>query len=189
MSFERPIVAEIAAALQREPPLLQVLAGPRQVGRSTAAAQVEKRLRWPSLTASADAARPHPPEWIETQWRLARAQAAAARKRALMVLDEIQKVPGWTEVVKRLWDEEKRTEGLVRVLLLGSTALLVQRGLTESLAGRFYLHRCLHWSWPECEQAFGWSLDRWVYFGGYPGAAALAREETAMETLCDRLAH
>jgi hypothetical protein len=81
-------------------------------------------------------------------------------------------------VVKRLWDEEKRTDGLVRVLLLGSSALLVQRGLSESLAGRFFLHRCSHWSWPECTEAFGWDLDRWIYFGGYPGAAALADDET-----------
>jgi predicted AAA+ superfamily ATPase len=97
----------------------------------------------------------------------------------LLVLDEIQKVPGWSEVVKRLWDEEVRTGGEVRALLLGSSALLVQRGLTESLAGRFFLHRCTHWSWPECRAAFGWSLDRWIYFGGYPGAAALAGDETA----------
>jgi hypothetical protein len=178
MNFERPMVAEIAAALEHKLPLLQVVVGPRQVGKSTAAAQVEKRLGWPSLTASADAPLPHPPEWIETQWRLARAKTASTAKRVLLILDEIQKVPGWSEVVKRLWDEEKRTDGLVRVLLLGSSALLVQRGLSESLAGRFFLHRCSHWSWPECTEAFGWDLDRWIYFGGYPGAAALADDET-----------
>lgn len=172
------MVAEIAAALEHKLPLLQVVVGPRQVGKSTAAAQVEKRLGWPSLTASADAPLPHPPEWIETQWRLARAKTASTAKRVLLILDEIQKVPGWSEVVKRLWDEEKRTDGLVRVLLLGSSALLVQRGLSESLAGRFFLHRCSHWSWPECTEAFGWDLDRWIYFGGYPGAAALADDET-----------
>ena len=114
----------------------------------------------------------------ETQWRLVRAQAASTKKRVLLVLDEIQKVPGWSEVVKRLWDEEIRTGGKVRVLLLGSSALLVQRGLTESLAGRFFLHRCTHWSWSECRAAFGWTLDRWIYFGGYPGAAAMADDET-----------
>lgn len=177
MKFERPTVREIITALERKPPLLQVLVGPRQVGKSTAADQVEKQLGWPSHTASADAPLPHGPEWIETQWRLARARAASTKKRVLLVLDEIQKVPGWSEVVKRLWDEEIRTGGKVRVLLLGSSALLVQRGLTESLAGRFFLHRCTHWSWSECRAAFGWTLDRWIYFGGYPGAAAMADDE------------
>ena len=95
----------------------------------------------------------------------------------MLVLDEIQKVPGWSGVAKRLWDEELATGGKVRPLLLGSSALLVQRGLTESLAGRFFLHRCPHWSWPECRAAFGWTLDQWLYFGGYPGAAALAEDE------------
>jgi hypothetical protein len=179
MAFERPVVGELAAALERRPPLLQVLVGPRQVGKTTAAAQLEARLGWPSHSASADAALPHPPEWIETQWRLARASAAAAKRRVLLVLDEIQKVRGWSEVVKRLWDEERRSGGRVRALLLGSSALLVQKGLTESLAGRFFLHRCPHWSWPECRQAFGWPLERWLYFGGYPGAAPFATDEAA----------
>lgn len=154
-----------------------MLIGPRQVGKTTAAVQVEQRLGWPTHSASADAPRPHPPEWIETQWRLARTKAKT--RRVLLVLDEVQKIPGWSEVVKRLWDEELRTQGKVQPLLLGSSSLLVQRGLTESLAGRFFLHRCPHWSWPECRAAFGWTLDQWLYFGGYPGAAPLIRDEPA----------
>lgn len=179
MAFQRPVVGELAAALERRPPLLQVLVGPRQAGKTTAAGQVEARLGWPSHGASADAPLPHPPEWIETQWRLARATAAAAKRRVLLVLDEIQKVRGWSEVVKRLWDEELRAGGKVRALLLGSSALLVQKGLTESLAGRFFLHRCTHWSWPECREAFGWPLERWIYFGGYPGTAPFVNDEPA----------
>jgi len=111
MSFERLVVGDLVRALERTRPLLQVLVGPRQVGKTTAAGQVEQHLGWPSQTASADAPLPHPPEWIETQWRLARALTAAAKKRTLLVLDEIQKVRGWSEVVKRLWDEEVRTGG------------------------------------------------------------------------------
>ena len=111
MKFERPVVGEVLTALERKPPLLQVLVGPRQVGKSTAAAQIEKQLGWLSHTASADAPLPHGPEWIETQWRLARAKTASTKKRVLLVLDEIQKVRGWSEVVKRLWDEEVRESG------------------------------------------------------------------------------
>lgn len=179
MTFERPIVSDLVKGLEHSKPLLQVLVGPRQVGKTTAAGQVAERLGWPTHNASADAPLPQPPEWIETQWRVARSKAGPGMPRVLLVLDEIQKVPGWSEVVKRLWDDETRSNGALRVLLLGSSALLVQRGLTESLAGRFFLHRCPHWSWPECRQAFGWDLERWLYFGGYPGAAAFAGDEPA----------
>ena len=177
MKYERRIVNDIIEALNRKLPLLQVMVGPRQVGKTTAAGQVVKRLGWPSVLASADAILPQPPEWIENQWRLARAKASAAQTRVLLVLDEIQKVHGWSEVVKHLWDEDRASGCMVCPLLLGSSALLVQHGLTESLAGRFFLHRCTHWSWPECQSAFGWNLQQWLFFGGYPGAAALVEDE------------
>lgn len=93
------------------------------------------------------------------------------------MLDEIQKVRGWSEVVKRLWDAERAASGPVRPLLLGSSALLLQKGLTESLSGRFFLHRFTHWTWPECREAFGWDLHHWIFFGGYPGAADLVNDE------------
>jgi len=176
MDFERPAVSEIEQGLSSRVPLLQVVVGPRQVGKSTAAQQIEKRLAWPSHSASADSALPHPPEWIETQWQLARLKSEQGK--TLLVLDEIQKVRGWSEVAKRLWDEERAKRGPVRPLLLGSSALLLQQGLTESLSGRFFLHRFTHWTWPECKAAFGWSLDQWIYFGGYPGAAGLADDQT-----------
>ena len=57
MVFERPIVKELTAAIEGPPALIQVLIGARQVGKSTAAEQVEKRLGWPSHTASADTPR------------------------------------------------------------------------------------------------------------------------------------
>ena len=129
MSFERPIVGEILAAMERKLQLVQVLMGPRQVGKTTAATQIEKRLGWPSVVASADSALPHPPEWIETQWRLARARAASTRTRVLLVLDEIQKVPGWSEVIKRLWDEEV-AEGAVssqKISVLNPTSYGIAR--------------------------------------------------------------
>jgi len=177
MPSQRPVVEAILAGLRHEKPLLQVLIGPRQVGKTTAAGHVRERLGWPAHEATADAAIPHSPEWIETQWRLARARRGSSKGRVLLVLDELQKVPGWSEVVKRLWDEEMRDRGGVRPLLLGSSALLVQKGLTESLSGRFLLHRATHWSFGECRAAFGFDLERWLYFGGYPGAAAFVGDE------------
>lgn len=177
MAFIRPLVTELTTACRRRAAVMQVIAGPRQVGKSTAAAQAVARLRWPHVWAAADLPLPPGPEWIENQWQIARAHQPGAGQRVLLVLDEIQKVTGWSEVVKRLWDEEKRRRGRVLPVLLGSSSLLVQRGLTESLAGRFFLHRCPHWSWPECRKAFRWDLRQWIYFGGYPGAATLVRRE------------
>ena len=179
MPFTRSLVDELATACRRKPSLLQIITGPRQVGKTTAAHQLVERLGWPNVWAAADLPLPPGPEWIETQWQLARTLEPASGERVLLVLDEVQKVSGWSEVVKRLWDEEKHARGPVLPVLLGSSALLVQKGATESLAGRFFLHRCPHWSWPECRAAFRWSWQQWVYFGGYPGAAALAREEPA----------
>jgi uncharacterized protein len=179
MVFRRALVQELATALARRLPLPQVIVGPRQVGKTTAAEQLVERLGWPNVFAAADTPLPPGPEWIETHWRRARMQKTGQAGRVLLVLDEVQKVAGWSEVVKRLWDEERRMGGPVRAVLLGSSALLVHKGVTESLAGRFFLHRCQHWSFAECRQAFAWDLDTWLYFGGYPGAASLVEDEAA----------
>jgi predicted AAA+ superfamily ATPase len=177
MGFERALVMELATACRRRVAVIQVIVGPRQVGKTTAAQQLVARLAWPSVFAAADAPLPHGPEWIETQWRAAQGLRRGRSGRVLLVLDEIQKVRGWSETLKRLWDEQQRAGGGIQPVLLGSSALLVQQGVTESLAGRFRLHRCPHWSWTECRTAFGWDLRRWLYFGGYPGAAPLVRTE------------
>lgn len=177
MRFERSIVAELAAACRQRRPLIQVIVGPRQVGKTTAAQQLVAHLDWPHVFAAADVPLPHGPEWIETHWRVAQGLRPGRSGRTLLVLDEIQKVRGWSETLKRLWDEQQRAGGRILPVLLGSSALLVQQGVAESLAGRFRLHRCAHWSWTECSAAFGWNLPRWLYFGGYPGAASLVRDE------------
>lgn len=88
----------------------------------------------------------------------------------MLALDEVQKVPRWSEAVKARWNDDTLHGRLVRVVLLGSAPLLVQPGLTESLAGRFELLRVPHWSHAEMREAFGWDVERYVIFGGYPGA-------------------
>jgi len=101
-----------------------------------------------------------------------------SRRGGVLVLDEIQKIPGWSETVKRLWDEDSRRRVPLKVLLLGSAPLLVARGLSESLAGRFELLHLPHWSFAEMRTAFGWSVDKFIFYGGYPGAAPLVAEPT-----------
>lgn len=173
--FKRPMFHQLLKRLHEPRGKLQVLGGPRQVGKTTLAHQALEALDIQSVYASADGALPEDRAWIEEQWDRARLKAIGTEG-ALLVLDEVQKVRGWSEIVKRLWDEDTAKGVPLRVLLLGSSPLLMQRGLSESLAGRFELIRLPHWTFSEMEEAFGWSLDQFLYFGGYPGAAPLAGE-------------
>ena len=175
-AYQRPQAAELVRRLAEPRRHLQVVAGPRQVGKSTLVQQVVEGLDVPVRYASADEPTLRGAGWIEQQWEAARLAAPAGRGGSLLVLDEIQKIPAWAETVKRLWDEDTRARRRLKVVLLGSAPLLVMQGLTESLAGRFELLRLPHWSYGEMRAAFGWSIDQYLYFGAYPGAAPLVGE-------------
>ncbi len=175
--FQRPIFQHLLDRFTEPRRFIQVLAGPRQVGKTTLARQVMEQLVIPSHYASADAPSPQGPVWLEQQWEVARLQAREDAGGSLLVLDEVQKISGWSEVVKRLWDQDSATGLVLRVMLLGSSPLLVQKGLGESLAGRFEQLLVTHWSFAEMRDAFGFSLDKYLYFGGYPGAASLCADE------------
>lgn len=171
--FRRPQALVLAERLAEPRRFLQVVAGPRQAGKTTLVRQVLEASRATFATADEPGLRGR--EWIVEQWDRARLAARDAGKRgAVLALDEIQKVAGWSETVKLLWDEDTAKRVPLRVVLLGSAPLLVQRGLTESLAGRFEMLHLPHWSLAEMREAFGWTLDRYLWFGGYPGAAPLA---------------
>ncbi len=171
-------MASIRTELSRPTPVIHVLIGARQVGKTTIARQIEASIGIPTIYATADSPVPLDSAWIDAQWRRALAGGAAAGGPLLLILDEVQKVRGWSETLKLLWDSRPATPE-IRVLILGSSSLLMQEGLTESLAGRFFLHRCHHWGYPECRDAFGWNLEKWLYFGGYPGAVPFAEDESA----------
>lgn len=156
---------------------MQVVSGPRQVGKTTLVLQVLEASAAPGHYASADDPTLRDSTWLEAQWEEGRRMARDERTGAILALDEIQKVTNWAETVKRLWDQDRVGALPLRVVLLGSAALLVQQGLSESLAGRFELIRTPHWSFGEMREAFGFSLDQFVYFGGYPGAAGLVADE------------
>ena len=172
--YRRPQADLLASRLAEPRRFLQVVAGPRQVGKSTLVEQVTAALELPVRYVSADEPTLRAGDWIAQQWEAARLEAGKAG--AVLVLDEIQKIPDWSETVKRLWDEDTRTKRPLKVVLLGSAPLLLAQGLTESLAGRFELLHVPHWSLAEMREAFGWSLEDYLYFGGYPGAAPLAND-------------
>jgi len=173
--FQRGQAATLAAGLAEPRRFIQVVAGPRQVGKTTLVQQVLAAAGRPSVYASADEPALRDAAWLAAQWERARLlPAGGGRAGAVLALDEVQKIPGWSETVKRLWDEDSRHRRAIKVVLLGSAPLLIRQGLTESLAGRFEILHLSHWSFGEMRAAFGFTLDQYLYFGGYPGAAPLA---------------
>jgi predicted AAA+ superfamily ATPase len=158
----------IQSRLDEPRPLIQVVLGPRQVGKTTGIRQALAALegKRTSHYASADAVFRSDWSWIERQWR----DAEKLGTGSILVLDEIQKIDNWSEVIKKLWDETNGSEKFLRVVLLGSSSLALQAGLTESLTGRFELIRAYHWNFVESEKAFSHTIESYLAQGGYPGA-------------------
>ena len=172
--YRRESFDTLRARLVESRRFITVIAGPRQVGKTTLIRQVAASLNTPVHLVSADDPGLRDRAWLEAQWQVGRTLARTSEhSAAVLVLDEAQKIPTWSEIVKRLWDEDTAASTDLRVVVLGSAPVLVQRGLTESLAGRFEVIRLAHWSLPEMRDAFGWDLDTYLFFGGYPGAASL----------------
>lgn len=157
---------------------IQVIAGPRQVGKSTLVSQVLRQIELAYMMEVADGVDSKDTDWIRRVWESARTTMQLRKKKEfLLVIDEIQKIDNWSDAVKREWDEDTRMGLNLKVVLLGSSRLLLKKGLTESLAGRYELIRLGHWSYLEMQEAFGFTLDEYIYFGGYPGPAHLIKDE------------
>ena len=177
MPYARPQMHELVRRLNEPRRFLQVVAGARQVGKTTLATQAAAQSGLPTHYASADEPTLRGVAWLEQQWEAARLLVGNKdRGDALLILDEVQKLTGWSETVKRLWDADSRNGLPLKVVVLGSAPLLVQRGLSESLAGRFEVLHLPHWSYAEMQAAFDWSLDQYLFYGAYPGAAALIEQ-------------
>jgi predicted AAA+ superfamily ATPase len=176
--FQRPVLQSFAKRMKEPRSFIQVVMGPRQVGKTTLVGQVLQEVNVPFAFIAADATARAGSTWLEQQWEAARVQwRVSGASEFILAIDEIQKVPNWSEVVKKLWDEDSRSGHNIKVILLGSSRLLLQQGLTESLAGRFETTHLSHWSFAEMHQAFGVSHEEYVWFGGYPGAAVLQGDE------------
>jgi predicted AAA+ superfamily ATPase len=176
--FKRPLHKILLKRLSASRRFIQVLAGPRQTGKTTLARQVMSDINMESHYASADEPTLKDLSWIEQQWEVARAKSQKERrkKKSLLILDEIQKITNWPETVKRLWDNDTFNNLPLHVVILGSSQLLLQKGLTETLAGRFEIIPVTHWSFVEMKEAFKCNIDQFIYYGGYPGAAKLIND-------------
>lgn len=176
--YERIELQRVINVINEPKRFIQVLVGPRQIGKSTLINQLVQKITIPYLFESADAIAASDKIWIEKIWNNTRQFIQEHNSgEYLLVIDEIQKIDNWSEIVKRLWDEDIRNGINIKVILLGSSRLLIQQGLTESLAGRFELTYLGHWSFTEMEKAFGFTVEQYVWFGGYPGSATLIDDE------------
>jgi len=179
MTYRRPQISLLKKRLETEPRrFIQVLYGPRQVGKTTLINQFLDQTCYPNHYVSADAVAAASGAWVSQQWETARQKCHQNnRAQTVLVIDEIQKIDNWSEQVKKEWDKDSKNELPLHVVLLGSSRLLLQQGLTESLAGRFESTYLGHWSFSEMRNAFGFSADQFTWYGGYPGAAALIDDE------------
>lgn len=176
--YERPYLKLVRSRIEEPRKFIQVILGPRQVGKTTMVNQLLPKLSLSYIYESADAIKSTNSTWLMQIWETARIKMkTSGAPEYLLVIDEIQKIENWSEVVKQQWDKDTRDNVNIKVVLLGSSRLLIQKGLTESLAGRFETIHLGHWSYSEMEDAFGWSVEQHIYFGGYPGSASLINDE------------
>lgn len=177
--YERNAIKGLIERMNEPRRFIQVLMGPRQVGKTTMIYQLFNHLKTDYLFENADAVAAGNSFWVQQVWESARLKMDQQNNKAefLLVIDEIQKIDNWSEIVKSLWDTDTNSGRNLKVILLGSSRLLMQQGLTESLAGRFESTYLGHWTFAEMHETFGWTAEQFVWFGGYPGSAHLIREE------------
>ncbi|MEG0147343.1 MAG: ATP-binding protein [Raoultibacter sp.] len=169
--YERSIVATLVSRMEEPRKFLQVLRGPRQTGKTTAIKQALSKLTMPFHYVSADNAGMATQQWLTAEWQQARQLTQPGTQSAVLVIDEVQNVTQWSSVVKALWDEDAWNNLDLRVVLSGSSSLLLQSGLAESLMGRFEQLYSSHWTYGETKAAFEYTLDDFLFFGGYPASA------------------
>ena len=176
--FKRAQFQELKSRIPEPRNKIQVISGPRQVGKSTMVKQVLQETDIPYMLVSADNINHTNTAWIGEMWATARARMKVAQaKEYLLVIDEVHKIDNWSEAVKKEWDEDTLKDLNMKVVILGSSRLLLKDGLTESLAGRYELIRMPHWSYAEMHEAFNMDVDQYIYFGGYPGGAMYIKDE------------
>ena len=165
---------------------MQIVMGPRQVGKSTLVGQFTEGISVPFDFFAADGVNRFDSSWIPNKWQQVRMRMDIhSEQEHILIIDEVQKIRGWSEQVKKAWDEDSRSHRNLKVILLGSPRLLLQKGLEESLEGRFETIKMGYWDWQEMHEAFGFSMDEYVYFGGFPGLAPDIQDEDRWRNLME----
>ena len=186
--YRRPQFTVLNKRLSEKRKFIQVITGPRQIGKTTIIRQLLESSDTRSAYISADMYDGSGAVWLEKHWEAARISCKQNGSRYILAIDEIQKIPDWSNLVKKFWDEDSFSNNGFHVIISGSAGLLIQKGLTESLAGRFEIIQMGHWSLNEMSKAFAWSPEQFVWFGGYPGSSSLISDESRWKKyICDSL--
>jgi len=178
MEFNRPLFFKLLTRLQEPRMFIQVITGPRQVGKTTIALSLKKELNEYTEYYSADDVLGNTSNWIDRIWESLRIKMKLDKiSKAVLILDEVQKINNWSAIVKKHWDHDSNEGINIIPVLLGSPRLLLMDGLSESLLGRYEVSHAGHWSFDEMSKAFGYTPDEFMWFGGYPGSAKIKHDE------------
>lgn len=184
--FERQHLAILKSRMAEPRRRIQIVMGPRQVGKSTMVGQFVDQAEVPCDFFAADGVSRFDISWIANRWQESRLKMDIhGEAERILIIDEIQKIDNWSEQVKKEWDEDTRAGRNLKVILLGSSRVLLQKGLEESLEGRFETLKMGFWEWPEMRDAFGFSIDQFIYFGGFPGLAPDVSDEDRWRDLME----
>ena len=186
MQYERQHLAILKSRMAEPRRRMQIIMGPRQVGKSTVVFQYCDGIDTQYDYFAADAVNRFDTTWIPNHWQEARMKMDLhGDKERILIIDEVQKIDGWSEQVKKEWDEDTRKKRNLKVILLGSSRVLLQKGLNESLEGRFEPIKMGYWEWNEMRDAFSFTMQQYIYFGGFPGLAPDIHDEDRWRNLME----
>ena len=176
--YKRAQLSVLESRMAESRRTIHVVMGPRQVGKSTMIDQFVEHTSVPYSLFSADGVGKTNTDWISEKWYEVRTKMMLhGENEHILIIDEIQKIAGWSETVKKEWDQDTRDKRNLKVILLGSSRLLIQKGLEESLEGRYETLKMGYWEWEEMREAFGFTMEQFIYFGGFPGLAPYINDE------------
>ena len=176
--YKREQLSVLESRMAESRRTIHVVMGPRQVGKSTMIDQFVEHTSVPYSLFSADGVGKTNTDWISEKWYEVRTKMMLyGENEHILIIDEIQKIAGWSETVKKEWDQDTRDKRNLKVILLGSSRLLIQKGLEESLEGRYETLKMGYWEWEEMREAFGFTMEQFIYFGGFPGLAPYINDE------------
>lgn len=173
LSFQACRSVLLKRMYEKAPNRIQLLVGPRQVGKTTLLLELEKKFKKRAFYAALDSPESSMPGFWERFWTRVE-EAAQSGKTLVVLLDEVHGLPNWSLLLKSKWDRIVKDQLPIHIVATGSSALKLSTDSRESLAGRFERLILTHWMLSDFMKAFHLSLakavDLFIKMGAYPGA-------------------